>query len=72
MFKVAMDEEAIKKDMLARVEKFKNTNLPKGLPTTQNNQDVTDPDYPISHNAPKDQGWGGVKMITGSGNGPIL
>lgn len=78
MLKLAMrkiasaEEDSILQNMQERLKKLKGENAPKGLPDMAGNKDVTDHVYPTLHNQPVDWGWGGVKMITGNGGGPVL
>ena len=60
------------RDITDRLLALRKKNNPTGIPEPKENQDHTDPDFPVRHNLPKDPGFAGSKMITGSGGGPIL
>lgn len=60
------------KDITERLLALRKKNNPEGLPENQANRDDTDPDFPLRHNLPRDPGFSSLKMITGSGGGPIL
>jgi hypothetical protein len=60
------------RDITERLRALLKKNNPKGLPENQPNTDITDVDFPTRCNQPKDPGFYGTRMITGSGGGPIL
>ena len=60
------------KDIVARLRAVEGKNNPKGLPKNPTNVTHTDADFPLTNVLPKDPGWMGTRMITGSGYGPEL
>lgn len=60
------------KDISGRLRKLFDKSAPEGLPKNKENQDRTNPDFPLQHNTPKDPGWINAYMITGSGVGPEI
>jgi hypothetical protein len=43
--------------------------VPKGLPEAKDNENATDPEYPIDHQTPADPGFAGSTIISGTGHG---
>ena len=60
------------KDIADRLRAVQKKNNPSGVPVSKENVDCTCPDFPLRNVLPRDPGWMGIRMITGSGNGPEL
>ena len=66
------EEKSILEDFKSRAAKFKDSNLPKGLPSASKNTDETDSIYPNLKDTPRTPYWAASRIMSGTGAGPEI
>ena len=60
------------REIIQRVNDWRNGNNPTGLPKPKTNENLTSVDYPTREQFPQEKGYDPNKCIAGTGGGPIL